>query len=154
MDAGELWTRWSIRVALTLYVLALIERSRSASGTYLARLAWTLGFLALLVHLFCAFHFYHHWSHEAAYQATARQTSEVIGLDWGGGIYANYAFAVIWAADVAWWWARPATYAKRPRIVEWTVQGFLFFIAFNATVVFGAGPIRWFGLAATLALAG
>jgi hypothetical protein len=44
----------------------------------------------------------------------------------------------------------PQRYQARPRAIEWAVQGLLAFIAFNATVVFGARAIRWVGLAATL----
>jgi hypothetical protein len=113
---------------------------------------WTAGCLALLLHLVCAFQFYHHWSHAAAYEATARQTAEVVGLAWGGGLFANYAFAALWMLDTFWWWCRPQYYQVRPRAIEWVVQGFLAFILFNATVVFGKGTIRWLGLAACLCL--
>jgi hypothetical protein len=156
MVTGEFLTRWTVRVALTLYVLALALRV-SAAGCRrrlaTARLFWTVGCLAFLLHTASAFEFYHDWSHRAAYEATARQTAEVVGLDWGGGLYANYAFAALWTVDVCWWWFGPEHYQARPRTLEWALQGFLGFMAFNATVVFGVGAIRWFGLAATLFLA-
>jgi hypothetical protein len=167
MDEGELLTRWTVRLAVVLYAAALAlriaARARRAArrepaggciGLRAARLVWTGGFAAYLVHVACAFHFYHGWSHRAAYEATARQSAEVVGLAWGGGLYANYAFTLVWGADVAWWWAAPAHYRQRPRIVEWAVQAFLAFIVVNATVVFGFGTIRWIGLAAGVALAG
>jgi hypothetical protein len=119
----------------------------------LARLLWTGGLLLFLLHVGCAFHFFHHWSHQAAYEATARQTAEVVGLDWGGGLFANYIFALVWAVDAAWWWLRPIHYLSRPASVEWTVQGFMIFIAFNSTVVFGRGAIQRLGGTATLFLA-
>jgi hypothetical protein len=156
MDAGEALTRWTVRAALALYVLALVLRATAAGRRrwlIAARLAWTTGYLAFLVHVACAFHFFHGWSHDAAYEATARQSAEVVGLSWGGGLYANYAFAAVWAVDVLWWWRGLACYEARPRVVAWVVQGFLGFIAFNATVVFGTGAIRWAGLAACLLLA-
>src|SRR5262249_50237669 len=156
MDIGEFLTHWTVRLALTLYVLALGLRA-SALGRHSwlawARLAWTGGYFAFLFHIACAFHFYHHWSHAAAYEATALQTREVAGFSWGGGLYANYIFALVWAADACWWSLRPKSYQSRPRIVEWAVQGFLGFMAFNATVVFGQGAIRYFGLVACLLLA-
>ena len=155
MDWGELLTRWTIRLALALYVVGLALRISAAgrrSWQSVARLMWTAGCLALLMHLVCAFQFYHHWSHAAAYEATARQTAEVVGLAWGGGLYANYAFAAVWALDACWWWSRPHGYATRPRPIEWAVQGYLGFIAFNATLVFGKGMIRLFGLATCLFL--
>jgi hypothetical protein len=47
----------------------------------------------------------------------------------------------------------PQTYLARPRSIEWSIQGFLAFIAFNATVVFGSGAVRWLGLAACVMIA-
>jgi hypothetical protein len=135
---------------MALYVLSLALRIRAAGRRRCltaARLAWTGGWLFFLVHVACAFEFYHDWSHAGAYRSTARETAEVVGLNWGGGLYANYAFALVWLADVCWWWLRRESYVARPRAAEWIVHGFLGFIALNATVVFGAGMIRWFGLA-------
>jgi hypothetical protein len=155
VQPGEDLTLWTVRGALALYVLALalrITTSGSRSWLQLSRLLWTVGFAAFLVHVLCAFHFYHGWSHRAAYEATARQTAEVTGLDWGGGIYFNYAFAAVWFMDVAWWWGWPERYVTRPAAIEWAVQGFLAFIAFNATVVFGTRAVRWAGMAACLLL--
>jgi hypothetical protein len=156
MFAGEILTRWTVRVALALYVLSLALRVTATGRCHrldLARLLWTAGCLAFLLHTACAFQFYHHWSHRAAYEATARRTAEVVGLDWGGGLYANYGFAALWAADACWWWFGPKRYLARPRGLEWALQGFLGFMAFNATVVFGAGAVRCAGLAACLFLA-
>jgi hypothetical protein len=156
MDWGELLTRWTVRLALSLYIVALILRA-SAYGKQRpfawARLAWTAGCLCFLLHVACAFHFYHDWSHGIAYASTARRTVEVVGLDWGGGLYANYAFMLVWAADVCWWWYDLDGYEARPRGVAWSVQGFLGFMAFNGTVVFGTGAVRWLGLGACLFLA-
>ena len=105
MPPGEFLTHWTARTALALYVLGLVVRLMAAGRRpwpNLARLCWSAGCLAFLLHVVSAFHFSHHWSHRAAYEATARQTAEVVGLDWGGGLYANYAFAALWAADVCW----------------------------------------------------
>jgi len=156
MLTGELLTRWTARVALALYVLGLAVRVRGAGHQPrldMARLFWTGGCLAFLLHTTSAFQFYHHWSHRTVYEATARRTAEVVGLDWGGGLYANYGFAAVWTADVCWWWLAPGRYLARPRGLEWALQGFLGFMAFNATVVFGAGAVRWIGMAACLFLA-
>ena len=49
----------------------------------------------------------------------------------------------LWTADVLFWWLRPARYATRSPWVDWTVHGFMAFIVFNATVVFGSGWVRW-----------
>ena len=74
----------------------------------------------------------------------------MIGFDWGGGLYLNYLFTIVWIADVVWWWGGVERYRCRSRLVLAIMHGFLFFIVVNATVVFGAGAIRWFGLAACL----
>jgi hypothetical protein len=110
MDSGELLTRWTVRVALAFYVIALAVRLLARgqpAWLAVARLAWTAGYVMFLLHVAFAFEFYHHWSHDAAYQDTARQTEEVIGVAWGGGVYANYVFVVVWGFDALWWWALP-----------------------------------------------
>jgi hypothetical protein len=144
MDVGDFLIRWSVRIALALYVLALLLRIARRNRS--ARFLWTAGCLAFLVHVVAAFHFAHHWSHAAAYAETARQTAEVVGLDWGGGIYFNYLLSLIWMIDVLWWSWCPKSYLTRSRWIEWFVQGFMAFIWLNATVVFGHGAIRWVGL--------
>jgi hypothetical protein len=116
-------------------------------------LVWTLGCIAYLVHVFCAFHVYHSWSHAEAYRRTAQETNGMIGLDWGGGLYLNYLFTLLWIADAVWWWRDRERYRHRSRLVSGFLHGFLFFMVFNATVVFGVGLIRWFGLAGCLSVA-
>lgn len=150
MTTGELLTRWTVRVAVALYVASLASRGRLPTGS---RRAWTAGCLAYLLHVACAFQYYHHWSHAEAYEATARQTADVVGLDWGGGLYFNYAFTFLWVADVCWWWIDMGGYLARPRLIEWSMHGFLGFIAFNATVVFATGFSRWFGITSCVLLA-
>jgi hypothetical protein len=152
---GELLTLWTVRAAVLLYVLALALRITAPGRPRflaLARLVWTAGFFALLLHVACAFHFFHGWSHADAYTTTAVQTAEVTGLRWGGGLYVNYLFMLTWAADVAWWWARPEQYSRRSPFFECAVQGFLGFIVFNALVVFKEGFLRWAGVGACLVL--
>ena len=106
-----------------------------------------------LGHFICAYQFYHHWSHESAYLDTARQTDEVIGLNWGGGLFINYAFLTIWTIDVAWWWLRGlASYRTRPWPLVAAWHGFMIFILFNAMVVFKEGPTRWVGLVICMVL--
>ena len=84
-----------------------------------ARLAWTVACAALLAHVACAFHFYHGWGHDAAYLDTARQTNEVFGLDWGGGLYINYALLTGWVLDVSCWWLRGLDSYRRRRGRSW-----------------------------------
>jgi hypothetical protein len=152
MNTEELLLRWSARVAMVLYVLALVSRI-AMRRRVVSRALWTAGCGVYLFHVACAFQFVHHWSHAAAYAATARQTAELIGLDWGGGLYANYVFTLVWVGDVVWWWFFPARYLARSRAAGWMVHGFMGFIAFNATVVFAPGVSRGIGIAGCLLLA-
>jgi hypothetical protein len=161
-------TRWTIRLALAAYVGALVLRIRtksagggnspvSASSACLdstrcerfQRSLWTLGCLLLWAHVASAFAFYHHWSHDDAYLRTARETASTVGINWGGGIYFNYLFLLLWAFDVAWWWSSPASHRARSRIYSVFLDAYLTFMAFNATVVFGHGAVRYFGIVAT-----
>jgi len=155
MDDHDLLIRWTARVALALYVASLLARGL-ASGNRgclsASRWFWTAGCGVFLLHVACAFEFMHHWSHSAALAATARQTAEATGLDWGGGLYFNYLFTAIWVTDVTWWWLDRQGYESRSRFVEWPVQAYLAFIAFNSTVVFATGETRWVGIAGTLAV--
>lgn len=156
MSSGELLTKFTIWMTITGYavgatVFALSRGRRKWDGA--ARLAWTVACISLLAHVACAFHFYHAWSHQAAYLDTARQTADVFGLDWGGGLYVNYALVVCWVADVGWWWLRGHdAYRRRPWPLVAVWHAFLFFIVFNATVVFENGLVRWAGLCACLCL--
>lgn len=156
MAGGELLTKMTIWVAVAGYAAGssafALSRGKGAWDR-LARLAWTVACVALLAHVACAFHFYHGWSHASAYLDTARQTKEVFGLNWGGGLYINYALMLGWVLDVAWWWLRGLDSYRRgclPLVAAW--HGFLLFIFFNATVVFKSGPARWAGLCVCLGL--
>jgi hypothetical protein len=153
---GALLTLWTIRLALVGYVAAVVlelgglaipRRQRQA------RAAWTAAWLLLVVHVWCAFEFHHHRSHAAAYADTARKTACVVGLDWGGGIYFNYLLLLAWGGDVGWWWSAPAGYLARPRWIGAALHAYLAFLAFNATIVFETGRIRWAGLAACAVVA-
>lgn len=118
-----------------------------------ARAAWTIACISLIGHFICAFQFYHNWSQESAYLDTARQTEEVVRLNWGGGLFINYALLIAWLVDVGWWWLGGInSYLKRswPLVITW--HAFLIFIIFNATVVFKSGNVRWVGLAISLFL--
>jgi hypothetical protein len=148
MSPGELATRWTVHLALAGYLVGGALRADGRAGCQgqrIARIAWTLGCLFYLAHVACAFHFYHGWSHAAAYRHTAERTVAVVGWNWGGGIYFNYAFTVVWLADAVVWWRRSDR--AKPGWLEAVAQAFLWFVVFNATVVFGHGAICWLGLA-------
>jgi hypothetical protein len=156
MSGGQILTAATIWIAIIAYgtgsaIFALSEnRPRWHS---LARLVWTIACLALLAHIASAFHFFHQWSHDAAYRDTARQTEEMFGFNSGVGIYFNYALLTLWILDVCWWWIKGLeAYRRRPWLLVAAWHTFLIFMFFNATVVFGRGLVRWLGLCVCLAL--
>ena len=154
VPTGELLTRWTVRVALALYAVTAALRLSTPDRRQVARALWTAGCILFLAHVAAAFHFFHGWSHAHAFRDTARQTRELFGIDWGGGLYLNYLFTAVWTADVAyWWWAGLDAYDRRPRWIGVALHGFFVFMAFNGAVVFAAGPTRQVALAVTAALA-
>jgi hypothetical protein len=155
MEIGEFLIGWSARLAMLLLFLGFSLRVGPCQRTvpaWVSRWVWTCACTVFLFHVAVAFHFAHGWSHQAAYAATARQTKDATGVDWGGGLYANYAFAIVWLVDVAWWWIAPKTFLVRNRALTWAINGFLAFMAFNASVVFAHGAMRWTALVASLLL--
>lgn len=152
MNADSL-TRWPVRLALLLYAASLVLRITRPAERRTARLVWTAGCVLFLLHVAAAFHFFHGWSHQHAYRETARETGARFGAYWGGGLYLNYLFTLAWAADAAWWWrAGLDRYRSRPRWIDVVLHAFMLFMAFNATVVFERGPVRWAGVAISAAL--
>jgi hypothetical protein len=95
-----------------------------------ARVVYTAGLTTYLLHVWAAFEYFYSWSHAIAYSETERQTAALFGVDWGGGIYLNYLFTVVWAVDCALWWLRPTQWY--PQIA---VQSFLVFMVVNGTIV-------------------
>jgi hypothetical protein len=122
-------TIWTARLAAALWVCAVLWMWRGRWER--ARWASTVGVVLYLAHVWCAFAFHYEWSHAVAYRETARQTKELFGVDWGGGLWLNYLFTAVWVGEVLWW---------RPR-VRWWAQGFLGFMILNGTVVVWA--MRW-----------
>jgi len=143
---GELLITWSARVVVLFYLLRvaadilIVDASRRDRW---ARWAWTLGCAVYLAHVVFAFRFLHHWSHAAAVEHAARRTFEVVGFEFGGGIYVNYAFTLLWVADVALWWRRSQTKTAASAPYYWLVQAIFAFMMFNATVVFGPAFWKW-----------
>ena len=147
---GEFLTRSTVWISIAAYtigcVVFAISRSRVDFDRW-SRLAWTIACSALIAHFIFAFHFYHAWSHAAAYADTARQTAEVFAIDWGGGLFINYAVAGFWIADVAsWWFGGVSSYRRRPWSLTLIWHALLIFVIFNATVVFEHGFARIIGV--------
>ncbi len=150
---------WAIRltafVAFVGYIGALAKwPGRRKSGVWpSAHSLWSLGFVAFLAHLLCAFHFEHEWSHAKALAATAQQTAEVTGTVTGMGLYFNYTFTLVWLGDCVWWRLAKLSHEKRPVWLGGIIHGFMAFMWFNATVIFGAPLGQALGWAALAGLA-
>lgn len=153
-EIGELLTRLTIRLAVACYVLRVsvdVAGWETPCAKRAALWMWTAGFGLFLAHVICAFHFYHAWSHFAAYEHTARETAVAVGIDWGGGLYFNYLFIGVWMGDVAAWWRRGDEYMER-RKVYWVVQTIFAFMIVNATIVFGPPFWKWVACAVAASL--
>ena len=146
---GEYGTLWAIRFALLLMFVAYVQQLRGASevATHV-RILWLAGAICVLLHSVGALISFHHGSHEAAFNSTAKQTEELLGIAVGAGLYVNYGFALVWMGDALFRIAKPVQYLTLPNRYRSLVHGFLLFIAFNGTVVFKDGWIRWLGLTA------
>src|ERR1043166_4545832 len=141
MNTGILITRTTIWLALLCWTATLVLETRQrASRT--TRLIWFVGCILLLAHIAAAFHFYHHWSHAAALEDTRRQTLELAGVNFGGGIYFNYLFAFVWLADCFGWWFGGKHFHEMNRTWCIALHTFFLFMIFNATVVFAHGWAR------------
>ena len=118
-------------------LLASSRLGSSDKGLQSWRVAWTVACVLLVTHVLAAFHFEHNWNHTAALRHTAEQTARVTGINWGGGLYFNYAFLMLWFVDVAFLWRAPDR--THPRLHQFTNLACVFMVI-NATVVFGP---RW-----------
>ena len=112
-----------------------------------ARILWTIGALSLAAHLAAAMEFRHGWSHAAAVAETARQTEAKFGMNWGGGVWFNYAMILLWIVDAGFSWAAPRLH-DRSSTWRRSVHGFFLFMWFNGAVAFPTGPVRWSGAVA------
>lgn len=147
---------WTVRLGMLCFVAVLAGWSYGTRGQPAEsrmRMLWTVGWGLMLSHFLAAFHFQHDWSHAHAVAETVRQTRELFGWEFGGGVYFNYVFLVVWGWDVALWWRGQET-ASWYRPLRRVLIGYLIFIAFNGVVVFKEGWLRWAGLAASAAILG
>ena len=153
--SGEFWTRLSVWMALVGYLagpLAALLGRQHPTWQRAARAIYTAGLLFFLAHVALAFHVFYDWSHIIALRETARETLEVTGRQSGAGLYLNYLFTLLWIVDALWWWRRPESFERRNPWIAVTLHGFMLFMAFNATVVFEEGAVRWAGVLGTVLL--
>jgi hypothetical protein len=137
---------WTARLAVAAFLARLLidvsQADRQRSGRT-ARIIWTTGGVTFLLHVVAAFHFTHGWSHHAAYEHTAQQTLAVTGFNWGGGLWFNYVFTLLWITDVAGWWIIGPEFPRRHPRWSSTVRWTFAFMMVNATVVFGPPYWKW-----------
>ncbi len=146
---GALATIWTIRLSLLCFFVSLLAwmwSDRLEKGRQWIRVVWGMGFLLFVGHVVCAFHFYHHWSHQAAIADTARQTKEMLGFSFGEGLYFSYLFLIVWGIDSCLQWLAPERLQKTPRWLRVSWLLYLVFIAFNGAAVFEGGVSRWGGI--------
>jgi hypothetical protein len=145
---------WTVRVGMICFAAVLagwasgVCRLQTVRGM---RRLWSIGWGLMLGHFLAAFHFHHGWSHAHAVAETARKTFELIGWEFGGGVYFNYLFLLGWGMDVALWWLGKEQ-ASWYRWVRPILVAYLVFIALNGVVVFKDGWLRWAGVATTVAI--
>jgi hypothetical protein len=133
---------WTIWIALLLYCAGEFGRRRGhAEGSAVPWAWWAFvaGALLCAVHIGIAMKAAHGWSHEAAIAATARQTLAVYGVNWGGGVFLNYAFVAVWLFE-AWRWRRRAD--RDARAITWMTRAFFLVMILNGAVIFAAGTRR------------
>jgi hypothetical protein len=141
-----------LRATAFLGLLCWTAATSMASRPRAVRLASTLGFLAVLAHVALAFEERYGWSHALAASDTARETEAVFGSSTGLEIFANYAFLLVWAAELAWAWVALPGYVARPRLLRDASRA-LFLVMFGSgAIVFAEDGWRLLGTAAVLAV--
>lgn len=148
MTWAVLAVRGSIAAATVSWAVAEWLRWREPARGQAARVFWTAGIALLVVHSVAVFHYVHGWSQDAALEHTARQTAALTGLDWGAGLYVNYAFIALWVFDALLWWRDPVAYERRAQTARDTLFAIFLFMFINAGIVFARGPARWVGIVA------
>ena len=145
----------TIWLALAGFAVGEAGKTRHRRTGIAPRWAWPVSAAALIacvLHILIAMAHRHGWSHQAAVLETARQTAEVYGLAWSGGVYVNYLFVGLWVAELAWWRMDPQRYTRQPPWMRWAVRAFYLVIVCNAAVIFVAPDHRMAGVAVTAAL--
>jgi hypothetical protein len=138
--SGPVVLRWTILAATVLWAWSEILRIRQSDRVEPARRLYTAALALALVHVAVAFDVAYAWSHEAAFEGTARQTAAVTGLRWGGGVFVNYLFLAAWTADALYWWASPNSYRQRGVRADRARLALFLFMFINGAIIF-AGPV-------------
>ena len=127
-------------------------RARSAAGARRAALASLAGAMLAAAHVAVALHARHGWSLAHAREDIRRQTEEVFGLSFGGGVWVNFAFVGLWLADAAWRLADARGHARRPRVAAWALRAFQLIVVASGAVLFASPAGRIAGVPLVTAL--
>lgn len=150
---GEHASLWAIRLAMiAMFVTFAMQLLGSSEVSNRVRSLWLFGAVAALAHSLGALFAFHAGSHQEAFDSTAKQTEELLGVAVGIGLYVNYVFVFVWLGDACFRWFGRNVYSGLPRWYRPVMYGFLGFIAVNGTVVFKSGSIRWIAVGAIVAL--
>lgn len=133
LTTGQTVTFWAARLSAALYFWGLSLQLRRRWP--LERAVNSAALAVYLLHVICAFQFFYSWSHATALRETARQTEALFGVNWGGGLYLNYALTAVWLGDCLTSWLRPERRISRPAWADWAISGFLVFMFVNGSVV-------------------
>lgn len=142
----DAWIRGTAWSALALWSASEWFSSRRALAGRGAIVAWrfnALGAAVFALHVFLAMQIRHGWSHDSAVRETARQTESLFGIRDGSGVWLNYLMGLLWVADVL--RSRNPVSVGAPTSRRW-LKGFLFFMWFNAAIVFPHGAWRLLGI--------
>lgn len=153
-NAAQVAAIWAIRLALVFMVSILAIEAvsrRKVKGGWAA--LWFVGALCASAHSLGALAAFHQWNHAQAFESTAQQTEELLGIRVGIGLYVNYLFVLVWLLDASIRLWLPSRYVQLPKLYTYCVYGFLLFIAFNGAVVFKTGWLRVAGILVVLILA-
>jgi hypothetical protein len=137
-----------LTIWIGLALFAAGETGRRPRGATGMGWPWWTSFAGLLftaTHFVLAFETRHDWSHASAVRETARQTAAVYGLDWGGGVFVNYAFVGVWGWDLWRWRVAARRGTPRSSRAVWLARAFYFVVILNGAVIFAAGTRRLLG---------
>jgi hypothetical protein len=143
-------TIWS---AMILFVAGEMGKGRTELAEARAWRAWAAGAVLCAAHIAIAMSVRHGWNHDDAVRETAARAAGVYGFGWRGSLYVNYAFLVVWIAEIVWWAASAATYVQRPALVTWLLRTFYAIIIINAVVIFASPGGRVAGVLLSIWLA-
>lgn len=109
------WTAWATRWPAASQAPAWRKARRFLTG----------GLVALAIHAFIAFDNFHNWSHEMAWIAMELRTAEFLPVQSGAAVYLTYLYLALWVAEVLWSWVAFTGWQRRPRWLDWGIQGYL-----------------------------